>query len=202
MNKVRTYTLPHNNYRKTNRGVGLLEVLVAMVVVSFGVLGLAGMQLTGMKHSAGGYNRSKAVLYAENMVIRMRLNPAAVLNKEYDGFDSTGFSTCGIKPAAYCQAHPASATTTTAAASCSASQMATFDKYSMVCGNWSATENEGVNGLLDELPAGRMQIICDDGASCDADSYYTISVTWSEDSGVDDYETTRDAKRVQVRFNP
>ncbi|MBX2881157.1 MAG: type IV pilus modification protein PilV [Granulosicoccus sp.] len=202
MNKIRGHQHSPGCYRKSCRGVGLLEVLVAMVVVSFGVLGLAGMQLTGMKHSAGGYNRSKAVLYAENMVTRMRLNPSAVIGKEYDGFDSNTFNSCATKPATYCQVHPASATTTTAAAACTATQMATFDKFSIVCGNWSASESKGVNGLVAELPNGRIQIICDDGASCDADSYYTISVTWSEDSGVDDDETTTDAKRVQVRFNP
>lgn len=202
MNKARAHPHSQTGYRKRCRGVGLLEVLVAMVVVSFGVLGLAGMQLTGMKHSAGGYNRSKALLYAENMVTRMRLNPTAVLAKNYDGFDSSNLTSCTTKPANYCEAHPASATATTAAAACSSAQMATFDKFAIVCGSWSATKSRGVNGLTDELPGGRMQIICDDGASCDADSYYTISVTWSEDSGVDNDEATTDAKRVQVRFNP
>jgi len=59
-------------------GVGILEILVALVVVSIGVLGVAGLQLTGMKHSAGGYNRFKATLFAENLAARMRTNTLAV----------------------------------------------------------------------------------------------------------------------------
>ena len=54
------------------RGLGLIEVLIALVIVSFGVLGMAGLQLTGMKHSAGGLERSKALLFAENIAARMR----------------------------------------------------------------------------------------------------------------------------------
>jgi len=183
--------------RNSSRGVGLLEVLVAMVVVSFGVLGLAGMQLTGMKHSAGGYTRSKAVLFADNMVARMRLNPDAVLAGEYDSFNSSADVTCGTKPVPYCQVHAG-----TAAASCSADEMADFDKFVVSCGNWYSA-GMADNGLISELGNGRMQINCDD-APCTADSYYTLLVSWTEDTevDVDGDGTSLDARRVQVRFNP
>ena len=60
-------------------GVGIIEVLIALVVVSLGVLGMASLQLTGMKHSSSGYNRSMAVLFAENMASRMRAQTHKVL---------------------------------------------------------------------------------------------------------------------------
>ena len=53
---------PH--YKKHQRGVGIIEVLVALVVVSLGVLGMANLQLTGIKHSNSGYNRAKALMVA------------------------------------------------------------------------------------------------------------------------------------------
>ena len=67
---------------RSQRGLGIIEVLVALVVVSFGVLGMASLQLTGMKHSSSGFNRSKALLFAENMATRMRINDAGVAATE------------------------------------------------------------------------------------------------------------------------
>ena len=60
--------------RAAQRGLGIIEVLVALVVVSLGVLGVAGLQLTGMKHSAGSLYRAQALSLAEDMAERMRLN--------------------------------------------------------------------------------------------------------------------------------
>ena len=37
------------NYTRKQQGVGIIEVLIALVVVSLGVLGMASLQLTGIK---------------------------------------------------------------------------------------------------------------------------------------------------------
>jgi len=57
---------------KRQQGIGIIEVLVALLVVSVGVLGVAGLQLAGLQNSAGSLNRAKALLLAENMSTRMR----------------------------------------------------------------------------------------------------------------------------------
>jgi len=193
------YQRRHTHPIKKCRGVGLLEVLVAMVVVSFGVLGLAGMQLTGMKHSAGGYTRSKAVLFAEDMVARMRLNPVGVNAGAYDDFDSNSDVNCAVMPTTYCQTYPTSTTAKVNGLACNATQMAAFDMFSASCG--SRFSNNADNGLIDELGGGQMEITCDD-TPCTVDSYYTVVVRWNETSSADNDETTQDAKRVQIRFNP
>lgn len=45
-------------------GVGLLEVLVALVVLSVGLLGMAGLQLNALKSATQSYQRSVATLAA------------------------------------------------------------------------------------------------------------------------------------------
>jgi len=179
---------------RRQRGVGILEVLIALVLVSFGVLGMAGLQLTGMKHSTGGFNRSKATLHAENIAARMRTNPEGASLFAYSGFDSDD-SVCTVRPDPYCQA-----TKNLVPGVCSAAQMAAFDLFSVACGNWSAA-GSAEDGVIDGLPNGRLQVSCDD-SPCTDNSNYTVLISWDENTGQDGAEDTASPKRVQVRFNP
>ena len=43
---------------KQQRGVGLIEVMMALLVLAIGVLGYAGMQLTALKAAEDANNRS------------------------------------------------------------------------------------------------------------------------------------------------
>jgi type IV pilus assembly protein PilV len=56
------------------RGVSLIEVLVAVVVLSLGLLAMAGLQLSGLRASQGGLLRSTAAQLASDMAERMRSN--------------------------------------------------------------------------------------------------------------------------------
>lgn len=58
------------------RGVTLIEVLVAIVLLSIGLLGLAGLQLRGMQVNQGSISRSQAAIMAEDLVDRMRADSA------------------------------------------------------------------------------------------------------------------------------
>ncbi len=187
---------PTRHFRKLAAGVGILEVLVALVVVSIGVLGVAGLQLTSMKHSNGGYNRFRAILFAENMAARMRTNEAGVNNTGYDSYDSDDASVnCSVQPTPYCQAR-----LNVEAQNCNAAQMAAFDPFSVACGNWSK-DGMAENGVKDDLANGRLRVSCDDNP-CEATSNYTVLVTWDENTGVSGDENAADTKRVRVRFNP
>lgn len=53
-------------------GTSLIEALVAMVVLSLGLLGLAGLQLNAMKTSQGAHLRAQAAEHAYDMIDRMR----------------------------------------------------------------------------------------------------------------------------------
>jgi type IV pilus assembly protein PilV len=56
------------------RGVSLVEVLVASVVLSIGLLGLAGLQAGGLKVGQSSIYRSQAAQLAYDLIERMRVN--------------------------------------------------------------------------------------------------------------------------------
>lgn len=63
--------------RKFDRSAGftLLEVLIALVVLSIGLLGIAALQGVGLRSSHGAYLTSQASLLAYDMADRIRANP-------------------------------------------------------------------------------------------------------------------------------
>lgn len=68
----------------TQHGFTLLEVLVAIVILSFGLLGLAGLQAIGLKNNHSAYLRTQANTLANDIFERMRANREAALAGEYD----------------------------------------------------------------------------------------------------------------------
>lgn len=66
------------------RGSTLLEVLVSIVIIAFGLLGLAGLQATSVKGNHSAYLRSQATLLAYDMGERMRAAREDTQNGTYD----------------------------------------------------------------------------------------------------------------------
>lgn len=60
-------------YRK-QRGVGMIEVLVALLVMSIGVLGFAGLQLRALNSSNQSHFRTQATAIAQSVVERISVN--------------------------------------------------------------------------------------------------------------------------------
>jgi type IV pilus assembly protein PilV len=65
-------------------GFTLLEVLIAVLVLSVGLLGLAGLQATGIKTNHSAYMRSQAVAYGYDIIDRMRANRLSALSGSYN----------------------------------------------------------------------------------------------------------------------
>lgn len=65
-------------------GFTLVEVLVALVILCVGLLGLAGLHLSGLRNNESAYLRSQATLQAYDMVDRMRANLAGLEAGGYD----------------------------------------------------------------------------------------------------------------------
>ncbi|MDH5649741.1 MAG: type IV pilus modification protein PilV [Gammaproteobacteria bacterium] len=68
----------------SQHGFSLLEVLIALLVLSIGLLGLAGLEVFGLKYNFQSYERTQATLLIEEMADRMRANPMGVMDDEYD----------------------------------------------------------------------------------------------------------------------
>lgn len=66
------------------RGMTLVEVLVAVVVISVGLLGVAALQTVSLRNSQGSYLRTQATALADDIIDRMRANRTAALGSAYN----------------------------------------------------------------------------------------------------------------------
>lgn len=70
--------------RRSQRGVGLIEVLVALLVLSFGMLGLAGLQMWSLRFNQSAMGRGMAVVQTHSIVDAMRANRSAARTKQFN----------------------------------------------------------------------------------------------------------------------
>ncbi|MGE0351575.1 type IV pilus modification protein PilV [Hydrogenophaga sp.] len=157
-------------------GFTLLEILIAIVIFSIGLLGIAGLQVAGMRFTHGSQLRSIAVAQAESMSDLMRANEFAVQAGYYNVQEDM----------------PTSASPDCAAVVCDAQQRATYDLVA-----WNVhTEGAPLQSNEDVLPSGT-GVVCRDstpndgdssGWSCDnAGEVYAIKIQWVErTTGKDD----------------
>jgi len=84
--------------KNTQRGVTLVEAMIALLVISVGLLGIASLQLTSMNQNASSLHNSQAVWYAYNMSDRIRANPGQF--NTYNGEDTASITAqdCEISP--------------------------------------------------------------------------------------------------------
>lgn len=153
-------------------GTTLIEVLVSLLVLSVGMLGMAGLQGVSLRGNQAAYFRTMAGTLSVDIVERMRANLAAVEAGNYDDVGGAATANCFT------------------AVGCSGTQMAAQDVL-----EWSAT----VTAIL---PLGTAVVCLDasptDGTAatnaCDgAGSVYAIKLWWDDNrNGTADqvYRTT------------
>lgn len=66
------------------RGVTLLEILIALLILSIGLLGLAGLQTVSLQFNTSAYYRTQATALAYDLADRMRANREAALADLYN----------------------------------------------------------------------------------------------------------------------
>lgn len=74
---------------KNQTGFTLLEVLVAIVVLSLGLLGLAGLQAATLRNNQIAYYRAIAIQQTYDMADRIRANQAGVAAGAYNALNAT-----------------------------------------------------------------------------------------------------------------
>lgn len=84
-------------------GFTLIEVLIAVLVLSIGLLGLAALQTSGLGMNHSAYLRSQATILASDMADRMRANRAAL--NAYDNVSTTPSATAGCSTTAGCSSN-------------------------------------------------------------------------------------------------
>lgn len=162
-----------------NNGFTLIEVLVTVVVVSIGLLGLAGLQINGLRANMSSEARSKATLLASDIVERMRANTLGVAAGAYN-VATLNAASCAAAPTACGNTGSADIGT---AVTCTANQMAAFDLWEWGCGTAAVGVHGG--GVSNLLSAGTASVVCadliaTDSFPCTPGSPNTITVSWDE----------------------
>ncbi len=178
--------LKYPNHKRQS-GFSLIEVMVAALILSTAILGVAGLQMLGMKGTQQSFMKSQAMGVIQNMTERMRANQAGVVAGSYT-LDSTTFD---------CTATIPSCNTT----NCTVTQIALYDQFNLVCGYkvgsnprtggvkaMSASDNVSiVNGIL--------KVACNDCSKGDV----KITVAWDE-RAFDKEATTADKIIINTRI--
>lgn len=81
------------NMKKLIGGFSLLEVLIAVLILSIGLLGLAALHATSLKANHGAFHKSQATFLAYDMVDRLRSNRPQAINGSYDQLMTAGDKT-------------------------------------------------------------------------------------------------------------
>jgi type IV pilus assembly protein PilV len=92
---IRSPNIPARSSRQ--RGVSLIEVLVSVLLLTFGIVGMAGLQFNGTKFNHSAYLRSQGTSLAYDVADRMRANLAeSYLTGFADVFDVGVGPACGV----------------------------------------------------------------------------------------------------------
>ena len=174
MKTVKTATVPNFQSLSNQKGVGMIEVLVTLFILSVGLLGVASLQFISSLSNADALNRSQSVLVAQQLSERLRasavmstVGDGLVVNNAYFDEDLYNFSnlSCpdgGLPYNCYCLEFPADIPDCQDG-NCTAPEMAAYDAYEVSCSAVAAN------------PAVTVELDCDDNNALDTDACSTGS---------------------------
>lgn len=162
---------------RSHIGFSLVEVLVALAILSIGMLGVAALQINGVRANTGAYFRGQAVMIATDMSERMYANRTGTQQFQYDGFAFAAGDACPVS-ASICSVEIGNSALP---AVCTPEQMAAYDRYTVACG----MPNGGgdlLGGVDDLLPNGAITVTCPVApeATCTGGSSRRVTVSWQE----------------------
>ncbi len=152
--------------RHGQHGVGLIEVLVALLVLSVGVLAIIGMQISGKQANYDAVQRTTASHLAQDLIERMRANPTGLSSY------LTGNRLGGGSLSAPARACDSSGT------SCTPAQMAAVDLYQWEQQMDGAAETRDVGGVTRNSGGLVSPRACLDGPAGGGPGVYTLTVVW------------------------
>lgn len=143
----------NNHHLKNSAGFTLLEVMIAMVIFSIGLLGLAGIQAVSINNNNSAYTRTVTMQLAYNMadVLRASTDGTGNITSAFDAVTTAipGAPTSCIQKDAYIP-------------NCTETDLANFEVY-----HWKKRiEKELASGL---------------GSISKTDDVFTITIMWDDE---------------------
>ncbi len=161
--------------QRNQSGFTMLELLISILIMSIGVLGMAGLQIVSMQQNRSALMQGEATLKVNDLLDRIRANPST----DYSGIALTDT--------------PAS-TQDCIGNNCSETQMKNYDIAQWQC-SINSTAADGTQhtvcaafGITGAMPGGQC---VNAGDSCAGGSVvlngdvYTVTVQWSDQQRVD-----------------
>lgn len=158
--------------RQKERGFMLIETLVAVIILAIGLLGMASMQVAGLKNNNSAYTRTQATYLAYDIIDRIRNNPAGDYSLT---IGSTPADVGGVSAKELCNFNSSTSTL-----NCDEDNLAFYDQAV-----W-------VNDITNALPSGQGGISVDDNT-------FTITISWLDKEGDSDDEQ-RASLQMSVRI--
>jgi type IV pilus assembly protein PilV len=173
---------PKNSHVNKQQGVGMIEVLVTLFILSVGLLGVAYLQFVGSFTNSEALSRSQSVLVAQQLTERLRssavfspLGKGLVVHNDYFDEDLYNFSgmtcTTGLPHACYCLVRPNSIPNCNDNV-CTAAELAVFDGYEVSCAAVAAN------------PEIKISLTCEvdrnaaDADACSVGSKHIVILSW------------------------
>jgi len=181
---------------KKHQGFSFIEVLVAIIISSIGLLGLAAMQLRSMKIESSSLGRSQAILIVNDLANNIYLseeNPLNFVTNE-SGIQCSSFE----QPAEMCSDTDPDST----AEECSLSAAAKYAIWDNLCKGQKEDDiiSSGSSDLIDPI----LLISCNDGFDttlCTDSPSIEISLSWKNiirtaDSDSKQPKTYKNSERI------
>lgn len=143
-------------FSRSQSGYSLIEVMVALLILSIGMLGVGGMVLGASKDTRGAFYRTKAVALAWDMAERIRANRTAGIAYAVDQTGNGADNSCSATR------------TNTTPLTCTTTTLAAHDIF-----EWKTA----LAGKERGLPQGMGSIVFNNATSPPT---YTITVNWSD----------------------
>jgi type IV pilus assembly protein PilV len=140
-----------NRRFKNERGVGLIEVLITLLILSTTLIALSALQTRSLQFNQGAYFRSQANMLAYDMLDRIRVN------------DSLPATNAAPKPVREALSAYTMAVTEAKNATAATTPLSAVDRY-----QWLRSINAS-------LPGGKGQITCDNTTRI-----CRVQITWTE----------------------
>jgi len=150
------------NSGQQQRGFSLLEMLVALVIFSIGLLAVAGLQTVSKQANYEGLQRTTASHIANGLLEDIRMNGDAI--NIYRTADAIGGGSYGGEPAPSCAT----------GSECNSAQKAAHDLWfweQLLDGNMETNGGAGTGGLM--LPT-----LCITGPAVGGPGIYQVTITW------------------------
>lgn len=121
--KNKQYSPTHQPVQMAQRGAGMIEVLVAILLLAIGVLGYAALQVRAVESTTEALSRSQAMIILRGLGENIRVNSAAQSSYVSAVHGYAAYTTATTAPASCV------ATSATDNTSCTAAALATFDAF-------------------------------------------------------------------------